>query len=119
MNAKNTIYIVTLFCACAIAFMLHAYLKSRIIASATTKNGDTFVVAQRWNGALDGYITDVVHTNRIGFVTIISLDGDDDRYSKVPMLVDEENQLLTIKLSHDREKRVSYKLAEQAASSNH
>jgi hypothetical protein len=117
MKFRITILFTISFCIFAISLSFHDYLGTRVIASAEAKNGDTFRVTQRWNGALDGYITDLVHTNPAGYVTTINLDGDDERYSEAPILFDEDNQSITVILSQGREKRISYLTitAEQAS----
>ena len=86
----------------------YLHLMERTIGTIATADGDSFVVTQYWNGGLDGFITDLVHTDLHGRVTTHTLDADDDRYRFVQLSMDEKNRLITVKLSGNRSKSVSF-----------
>lgn len=88
--------------------VIYLYLAERTIGSIDTTTGDSFVVTQYWNGGLDGFITDLVHTDHHGRVTTHTLDADDDRHRFVHLSMDETNRLITVKLSENRSKTVSF-----------
>ena len=86
----------------------YLYLRERTIGTIAATAGDSFVVTQYWNGGLDGFITDLVHTDLHGRVTTHTLDADDDRYRFVQLSMDEKERLITVKLSRNRSKSVSF-----------
>ena len=88
--------------------ILDLYLRTRTVGTIAATTGDSFVVEQYWNGGLDGFITDAVHTDPQGRMTTHTLDGDDDRYQAVPLRIDEMNRTLRVELSQNRIKLVSY-----------
>ncbi len=86
----------------------YLYLRERTIGRIVTTAGDSFEITQYWNGGLDGFITDLVHTDLHGRVTTRTLDGDDDRYRLVQLGVDENARLITVKFSEYRSKSVAF-----------
>jgi hypothetical protein len=109
MKPKYVFLTFLFVCVTVLVYSVHLYLRTRIIGSVATSNGDKFVVLQSWNGGLDGFITNIVHTNSYGHATTYNLDADDDRYHQVPLMVDEENHCVKVSLSGNRVKRVSYR----------
>ncbi len=87
---------------------IYLYLRTRTVGTIAATTGDSFVVEQYWNGGLDGFITDVIHTDPQGRVTTHTLDADDDRYQAVPLRIDEPNQTLHVELSQNRNMHVPY-----------
>ena len=108
MRKKYAILICLLFGMAALIVPLYLYLRTRVIGSSAATSGDLFVVTQGWNGALDGYNTDLQHTDPQGRVTRYSLDGDDARYHYVPITVDEQYRIFRVTLSDNRVKVISY-----------
>ena len=83
-------------------------LGTRTLGKITAASGDSFVVDQKWNGALDGFITDLVHTDPHGQVTTFTLDADDARYRFVPLSIDEINRIIHVELPENRNMHFSY-----------
>lgn len=84
------------------------YLRTRTVGTITASTGDLFVVTQTWNCGLDGYITELIHTDASNRVTTHTLDGDDVRSTAVPLSLDEKRRMIRVDLSPTRSRSVPY-----------
>ena len=77
------------------------------LASASLTNGYTFQVVQYWNH-IDFYSTELRVTSPDGRAEIHTLDGDDAKSWRVPLVVSEQSRTATITLGGGRVKKVDW-----------
>ena len=77
------------------------------LAEQRLTSGHSFRVIQYWNRG-DFYNTYLLHTLPDGTVETHVLDADDDKSWRVPLVVDEQQKMVTVTLGGGRVKRIDW-----------
>ncbi len=81
--------------------------RKHTLASAALTNGYAFRVVQYWNH-VDFYSTELHVTSRDGRTEVHTLDGDDSKSWRVPLVVTEQGRTATVILGGGRVKKVDW-----------
>ena len=79
-----------------------------IVAEKRLASGHTFRVVQYWN-RVDFYSTELRVTSPDGTTETHTLDGDDSKSWRLPLIIDEEQHTATVTLEVGRVRKVDWK----------
>jgi hypothetical protein len=83
------------------------FARKHTLASDTLANGYSFRVVQYWN-RIDFYTTELEVTSPYGQTEVHTLDGDDSKSWRLPLVVDELRRTATVTLGGGRVREVTW-----------
>jgi hypothetical protein len=84
------------------------FAPERTLAQHRLASGHTFRVVQYWN-RVDFYTTELRVTSPDGSTETHTLDGDDSKSWRLPLVIDEQNHTATVTLGGGRVRKVDWK----------
>ena len=84
------------------------FANEHTLASTTLSTGHRFRVVQYWNRR-DFYSTELRVTSPQGHTEVHTLDGDDSKSWRIPLVIDEQNGIATVTLGLGRVRTVNWK----------
>jgi hypothetical protein len=84
------------------------FAPERTLAEQRLASGHTFRVVQYWN-RVDFYSTELRVTTPDGSIETHTLDGDDSKSWRLPLVIDEQHHTATVTLGGGRVRKVDWK----------
>ena len=84
------------------------FAPERILAEQRLESGHAFRVVQYWNG-VDFYTTELRVNAPDGGIECHTLDGDDSKSWRLPLVIDEQHHTATVTLGGGRVRMVGWK----------